>query len=149
MRQDRRLGALLEKAIRLDRATKGNIQAFDAEAGVLRIVAQRGFDREFLRHFAEVRPLDASACGRAFGAGGCVLIPDVLRDEAFAPHREIALSSGFRSVKSVPVPGPDGRLVGVLSTHGPDVRWDWERDNTTELAAEIGLILAEPAPQTL
>ena len=132
-----RLAELLAEAITRDRAAKGNIQVFDPTSNTLQIVVHQGFDEAFLKHFKSVKPFDASACGRAFGAGRCIMIPDVLRDEAFAPHREIALANGFRSVKSLPIDGPDGRLLGVLSTHSPDVRWDWELDNTRQVAVEI------------
>jgi hypothetical protein len=73
------------------------------------------------------------------------LIPDVQADPGFEPHRAIARASGFRSVKSLPLAGPDGRLRGVLSTHSPGVRWDWERENTRPIAAEIAAVLADPA----
>jgi GAF domain-containing protein len=137
-----RLERLLGEAIRLDKASKGNIQAFDFHTQTLRIVSQQGFDRQFLRHFRAVRPFDPSACGRAFGSGGCITIPDVLLDEGFRPHREIAIANGFRSVKSLAVTDEDGRLYGVLSTHSAQVRWDWERDNTRRVATVIASTLA-------
>jgi GAF domain-containing protein len=136
-----RLQHLLAQAIELDRATKGNIQVFDPEAGSLRIIAQSGFDEIFLHHFQKVQRFDSSACGRAFGTGNWVLIPDIMEDEAFKPHREVALASGIRSVKSIPVTGPDGGFQGMLSTHSATVRWDWQRDNTHHIAAEIATII--------
>jgi GAF domain-containing protein len=138
----RRLRRLLAKAVILDRAAKGNIQLLDPEEGTLRIVAHSGFEPGFLRHFEVVRPFDSSACGRAFGQGGCVIIPDVTLDAGFAPHREIARAAGFRSVKSMPVVGEDGVARGVLSTHCPGVRWDWERENTRGLCLELAAVLA-------
>jgi GAF domain-containing protein len=133
---------LLAQAIKLDRATRGNIQALAAQTGCLNIIAQVGFDEQFLRHFAAVEAFDASACGRAFGTGNWVMIPDILQDDAFAPHRAVVTSNDVRSVKSVPVIAPDGGIIGMLSTHSPQPRWDWERDNTRNIAAEIGRILA-------
>lgn len=138
-----RLRRLLDAAIELDRAVKGNIQVLDPATQTLRIEVSRGFDEAFLSHFRSVKAFDASACGRAFGTGACIMIPDVLRDEAFAPHRAIASSNGFRSVKSLPVAATDGRLLGVLSTHNPQVRWDWERENTRHVAAKIAAVLEE------
>jgi GAF domain-containing protein len=137
-----RLGELLAEAVRLDKASKGNIQAFDFRTQTLKIVCHSGFDREFLRHFRAVRPFDSSACGRAFGSGGCITIPDVLADEGFRPHREIAIANGIRSVKSLALTDEDGRLYGVLSTHCARVRWDWERDNTRHVALVIASTLA-------
>jgi hypothetical protein len=148
MPQAARLAQLLAEAIALDRAAKGNIQALDQASGVLKIVAHHGFNKAFLRHFENVKPFDSSACGRAFGAQRCIMIPDVLMDRAFAPHREIAASNGFRSVKSIPVVAPDGRFHGVLSTHSPGVRWDWELDSTHHIAAEIAALLGGPPPRS-
>jgi hypothetical protein len=112
MYADRRLNDLLAQTISLDRATKGNIQVFEPETDSLRIIAQHGFDEMFLLHFEKVKRFDSSACGRAFGAGNWVLIPDILEDQAFKPHREVALASGIRSVKSIPVTGHDGSSKG-------------------------------------
>lgn len=136
------LKSLLDRAIELDRAEKGNIQLLERQAGVLRIVVQRGFKKDFLRHFGEVRRFDSSACGRAIGAGLVVTLSDVLADPAFEPHRAVAASNGFRSVKSMPIPGPDGEMLGVLSTHSPEVRWDLDRKSTLHLRAEVAVHLA-------
>lgn len=142
MRDQRRLAQLLANAIKLDRATKGNIQALDPETGCLKIIAQVGFDEAFLRHFEAVQAFDSSACGRAFGTGNWVMIPDILLDEAFTPHREVVAANDVRSVKSIPITAPEGGIIGVLSTHSSDVRWNWERDNTRHIAEQIGAILA-------
>jgi GAF domain-containing protein len=138
-----RLGRLLDKAIQLDRALKGTLQVFEPDTDSLKIIAHRGFDEAFLRHFETVKRFDSSACGRAFGTGNLVTIPDILEDEAFRPNREVVLVNGIRSVKCIPVVGSDDRLEGVLATHSPWVRWDWERDNTRHVAAEIAVVFAE------
>jgi len=62
---------------------------------------------------------DRSACGRAAQQHAQVVITDVTTDPGFAPHREIALASGFRAVQSTPLVNRAGRLVGMLSTHYP------------------------------
>ena len=139
----KRLETLLEKAIQLDGAAKGNIQVLDPAIDALRIAVHCNFDQAFLQHFETVKPFDASACGRASGLVDCVVIPDVNRDEAFAPHRAIARRTGFRSVKSIPLVGPDGRVLGVISTHAPEVRHDWDRRNTLQVVEEIAAILAD------
>src|SRR5262249_53077955 len=48
------LEQMLNAAIELMGADKGNIQLFDDERGVLTIAAHRGFDRDFLECFKEV-----------------------------------------------------------------------------------------------
>lgn len=137
---------LLEEAIELDRAAKGTIQAFDPRTDSLRIVANGGFNERFLRHFEIVRRFDSSACGRSLGSGAFVMIPDVMTDEAFRPNRDVLVANGIKSVKSIPVIDFDGQVQGVLSTHSSSVRWDWQRDNTRHLAAEIAQILQEMHP---
>jgi hypothetical protein len=99
MQPDSRLGQLLDQAIELDRAVKGNIQIFHPETDSLKIIAHRGFDERFLRHFDMVKRFDSSACGRAFGTQNFIMIPDIMEDEAFKPNREFMLVNGIRSVK--------------------------------------------------
>jgi hypothetical protein len=114
------LGALLDEvlefALTLLRAERGNVQLADPATGALRIAAQRGFGAEFLAYFATVTD-DRSACGRAAQHHAQVVITDVITDPGFAPHREIALASGFRAVQSTPLVNRAGHLVGMLSTH--------------------------------
>jgi len=116
------LGALLDEvlefALRLLHAERGNVQLADPATGALRIAAQRGFDQEFVEYFAVVAD-DRSACGRAAQQHAQIVITDVTTDPGFAPHREIALASGFRAVQSTPLVNRAGHLVGMLSTHYP------------------------------
>lgn len=53
----------LEELLSLARADGGNLQLADPASGELRIIAQRGFDAEFLEYFAVVSD-GRSACGR-------------------------------------------------------------------------------------
>jgi GAF domain-containing protein len=116
------LGALLDEvlafALTLLRAERGNVQLADPATGALRIAAQRGFGPEFMEYFATVSD-DQSACGRAARQHAQVVITDVTTDPGFAPHRDIALASGFRAVQSTPLVNRAGHLVGMLSTHYP------------------------------
>lgn len=122
LRSVREVGALaeqaLEKVLSLARADRGNVQLADPSSGALRIIAQQGFDEEFLHHFAVVDD-ERSACGRAAKHGAQLVINDVIVDRAFRPHREIAAASGFRAVQSTPLIDRAGRLIGVVSTHYP------------------------------
>ena len=111
------LDRLLAIALRMERTDLGNIQLVERRTGNLVIVAQRGFGLDFLNHFATVSKEDGSACARAMGAQDPVTIPDVTTDPLFVAHRDIAASTGFRAVQSVPLLNPDGTLRGVLSTH--------------------------------
>jgi GAF domain-containing protein len=122
LRSMRRLKPLAEQALddvlSLARAERGNVQVADPEAGALKIVAQHGFDAQFLDHFAVVDD-DRSACGRAARNAAQLIITDVVTDPGFEPHRVIAAASGFRAVQSTPLVDQAGRVVGVVSTHYP------------------------------
>jgi GAF domain-containing protein len=109
---------VLEGALSLGGADHGNLQLVNPATGSLLIVAEHGFGPEFLAHFAEVDD-DRSACGRAARNHEQTVIPDVLADPGFAPHRAIAAASGFRAVQSTPLTDRDGRLMGVVSVHYP------------------------------
>ena len=115
------LEEILAAALELLGADQGNLQLLDPAGDVLRIVAQRGFERTFLDFFREVRVADESACGRALRFGQRVVIDDVESEASFAPYRTIARAAGFRSVISSPLIGADGTRVGVISSHFPIV----------------------------
>lgn len=106
----------LEGAMSLVRADFGNVQLRDPRRGTLRIVAESGFDCEFLDYFADVSD-DGSACGRAAYRRVQVVIVDVNTDPGFAAHREIAAGSRFRAVQSTPLVDRHDRVIGVISTH--------------------------------
>lgn len=138
------LRELLARAIRLDGAQLGNIQLYDPSTKTLRIVVHEGFDQRFLSHFAVVNAFDSSACGRAAGVRSPIVIADVASDPAFKPHLAVAEAAGFRAVKSVPIVGADGRLLGILSTHAREPRHDWYphglRTIDLELAAALEML---------
>jgi signal transduction histidine kinase/ActR/RegA family two-component response regulator len=98
-------------------AQKGNVQLLDATATVLRIVAHRGFDLDFLEFYGAVTTADESSCGRALQAGQRIIVEDIEADEAYRGLREIARAAGYRAVVSTPLIGPDGTPFGMLSTH--------------------------------
>jgi PAS domain S-box-containing protein len=110
------LEEVLDAAIGLHNADFGLVQLCNTETGGLEVVAQRGFDKEFLNYFCDVRD-DTSACGRALQRQACVVIEDVETDPGFAPHRAIAAAAGFRAVQSTPFRDRSGRPLGVISTH--------------------------------
>jgi PAS domain S-box-containing protein len=111
------LEEMLSATIDLLRADKGNIQLLDAGRGVLAIVAQRGFQQQFLDYFREVSVKDDSAGGRALRKHRRVVIADVDLDGAYAPYRDVARAAGYRAVISCPLTGQGGRPLGVLSVH--------------------------------
>jgi PAS domain S-box-containing protein len=122
------LDDILAGAIELLGADKGNIQIFDAKQGVLRIVASRGFERDFLNFFGEVSAEDGSACGRSLRSGKRLVIEDVESDSVFTLMRPVARAAGFRAVQSTPIISRSGTPLGMLSTHFRSVHQPTEED---------------------
>ena len=111
------LPRVLDGLMSLTGADHGNIQLLDPATGMMRLVTQAGFGPEFLDYFAVVGGEDGSVCGRAARQCAQTVITDVRADPDFAPHREIAATSGFRGVQSTPLVDYAGHLVGMVSTH--------------------------------
>ena len=107
---------VLNETMELQHADFGIVQLFNPETRALVIVAQKGFREDFLTHFKNVSYSD-SACGRALQQGNRVIIEDVLTDEGFAPHRQIAVSAGCRAFQSTPLFSRSGEPLGMISTH--------------------------------
>jgi hypothetical protein len=138
----RELHRSLTLSISTQGADMGTIQLVD-DCGALRIVAQHGFRKEFLKYFKTVRSSDSSACGRAFRAASAVSISDVREDMRFAPHRAIAGAAGFRAVQSAPLVKSDGNVNGVLSVHYKAVlpKPDWRLQTLYASALRTSVIL--------
>src|SRR6516165_4706695 len=110
------LEEVLDATITLQNADFGSIHLYNPETQALEIVAQRGFQEEFLEDLRS--GCDAGfACGRAMKLRERVVIEDVETDFEFAPHRHVAASAGFRAVQSTPLLSRPGELLGMLSTH--------------------------------
>ena len=94
---------VLDATIELQGADFGNIQLYDKQTRTLEIVAQRGFQQEFLDYFARVDADEGSACGLALKQRSRVIIEDVNLIPDFERHRHIAASAGFRAIQSTPL----------------------------------------------
>lgn len=110
------LGEILDTTIDLQKADFGGLLLYDEKAESLNIVAQRGFSREFMDHFQQVRIGDGSACGRALKMRERVTIEDISRDPDYAPHLAVAEHLGYRAIQAAPIIGRDGHIKGMLST---------------------------------
>ena len=126
------LGKVLEEvvdaAIAITGSDMGNLQLLD-NSGLLKIVAQRGFEQPFLDFFNSVHEGQA-ACGTALQQGNRVIVEDIAESVVFAgsPAREVVLASGARAVQSTPLRSRSGHLLGMLSTHYKTPRRPDERD---------------------
>ncbi|MBV8844112.1 MAG: PAS domain S-box protein [Bryobacterales bacterium] len=121
------LGEILETALDLTRADKGNIQLF--RDGALRIVEHRGFDAAFLDFFNNVQH-GTAACGTALERKERVIVENVATDRIFTgtPALKVLLGAGVRAVQSTPLFDRSGRLLGMFSTHYSTPQRPRERD---------------------
>jgi PAS domain S-box-containing protein len=131
------LHEVLDAIIQLQRADFGDVQLYNPQTRTLQIVAQRGFNDEFLAHFANVEAGDGSACGQALQHRRRVVIEDVNEEPSFAQYRSIAAAAGFRAVQSTPLTASgNGGPIGMLSTQFRNPHRPSERDlRTTDLYA--------------
>jgi signal transduction histidine kinase/DNA-binding response OmpR family regulator len=107
---------ILDAAIEITGADMGNIQLL--EDGVLKIVAQRGFQKPFLDFFNAVHEGHA-ACGTAMDKGERVIVEDVANSDIFTgtPALDVVLAAGALAVQSTPLVSRFGRVLGMFSTH--------------------------------
>ncbi|HLJ94597.1 MAG TPA: PAS domain-containing protein, partial [Gemmataceae bacterium] len=113
------LRELLEAAIFLTEADKGNIQLLDARSNLLTLAAHQGFEQPFLDFFAAVSVEEGSACGAVLRAGRRIIVQDVTESEMFAgqPSRRVLLAARVRAMQSTPLIGSGGKVLGMISTH--------------------------------
>jgi C4-dicarboxylate-specific signal transduction histidine kinase len=134
---------VLNESMELQHADFGIVQLFNPVTRSLEIVAQKGFRDDFLAHFKSVSDTD-SACGRALQQGNRVIIEDVLIDEGFVSHRQIAASAGFRAVQSTPLFSRTGEPLGMISTHFRQPHRPLDRElRFTDLYATLAAELIE------
>lgn len=111
------LEEVLDATMELQRADLGEVRLYDDSTGTLTLVAHRGLRPEVIERFRTKSASDSSACGRALKQGRRVIIEDVTTDPDYAPHRAVAVLSGYRGVLCTPLFERGGRKpIGTLST---------------------------------
>ena len=112
------LDEILQAAIALTGAEKGNIQLVD-ESSALKIATHSGFDEAFLNHFATVRPGHAAACGAAMDSAQRVIVENVTQSDIFVGRAalKVLLEAGVYAVQATPLISTSGTLLGMISTH--------------------------------
>ncbi|WP_440945069.1 PAS domain S-box protein [Methanosarcina sp. T3] len=110
---------IVEAAIAITKADKGNIQILDPSTGKLKIAAQRGFDLPFLEFFEFVDAGDAAACGIAMERLERVIVEDITLSPIFLGNDALGvlLNEDVRAVQSTPMVSRSGQLLGIVSTH--------------------------------
>ena len=109
---------VLNVAIEISGADKGNIQLLDPESGVLRLTTQSGFDDSFVELFESVNNGD-SACGVALQTKQRVIVEDVTKSEIYAGKATLLAlrEADVLAVQSLPLMSSSGKLLGMISTH--------------------------------
>lgn len=110
------LQRVLMAAVELPKAKKGTLQLYDPKANELLMVAQVGFDEEFLQRFQRV-PLDFSTCGAAYQRQARVIIEDVMTDSEFSRLAPLFDAYQVVSAQSTPLFAADQRVLGLLTTY--------------------------------
>jgi signal transduction histidine kinase/ActR/RegA family two-component response regulator len=118
-RFDENLLEMLDAAIWITRADKGNVQLFDDAALALKIAVQRRFEAPFLDFFRSVDCDEASVCGVALAERQRVVVEDVKVHAIFVgqPSLQVLLDANVRAVQSTPLVSSRGTVLGMISTH--------------------------------
>jgi len=116
--RDSMLTTIVDQAIRITGADMANLQLVDRASKGLRIEAQRGFSQPFLGFFNCVHD-GRAVCGTALRNRSQIMVPDVAESPIFlgTPALEVVLDASVRAVQSTPLVGPDGCVLGMISTH--------------------------------
>jgi PAS domain S-box-containing protein len=116
---EQRLNAIVDTAIAITGADRGNVQLLDRNSDVLKIAAHRGFEEPFLTFFASVGSGDPAACGAAMRSAERIVVEDVMHSEVFAgqPSLQVLLDADVLAVQSTPLLSSAGRVLGMISTH--------------------------------
>ena len=112
------LNDILDVAIEITRADRGNLQLIDPVSGYLTMVAHRGFDESFIDFFTTDND-GASACALAIKSQERVIVEDVKNSEVFSgqPSLNMMLESGVQAVQCTPLLSSASKVMGVISTH--------------------------------
>ncbi|HET6412852.1 MAG TPA: GAF domain-containing protein [Anaeromyxobacter sp.] len=113
------LEEVLDAAIAITHADRGNIQLLDPASRRLRVAAHRGHERWWLDFFESVAEGEGTSCGAALQKRTRVIVEDVTKSPVFigTPALAVQLRAGIRAVQSTPLVGSSGELVGMISTH--------------------------------
>ncbi len=114
---DTLIEAVLDTAIDITGADKGLIQLFDADPGLLRLVAHRGLEKPFLDYFNIVSE-GRLFFGEALRRKTRVIVEDFSADAAGSgtPDLEILMAAGIYAAQATPLIGRSGRLLGMITT---------------------------------
>jgi CheY-like chemotaxis protein len=114
----RALRKVLEGAVAVLKADRGNVLLFEETENLLRNAISIGFPQEFMDRYPTIQPDAPTACARAFRGRERIVVEDIHRDPDFAKlGSTVCESFGFSAVQATPLRGRNGRMLGILSTH--------------------------------
>lgn len=123
----RALHTVLEAAVSLLKADRGNVLLFEEAQKELRLVTSIGFPQEFIDRYGSLPSDSSTACGRALQQRQRIVVEDIQTDPDFQ-KMGTKFDSYFLAVQSTPLRGRNGRLFGILSTHYEQPRRPSEED---------------------
>jgi GAF domain-containing protein len=126
------LNSALEKTLEVMGIETGGIYLLDEESGVLNIVAQRGFDSDFVQGIDKLK-LGEGFSGQVALSNEPLLIRDVATDPRLT--REVVREAGLRSAAIFPLCSK-GRVLGTFFTILRETREFSDRD--VQLLTAIG-----------
>ena len=109
---------VLNVAIEISGADKGNVQLLDRDTGMLNLAAQSGFDDPFVEFFESVSG-DDTACGVALQTKQRVIVEDINKSEIYdGKHSLDAMREAeVVAVQSLPLLSSTGKVLGIISVH--------------------------------
>jgi signal transduction histidine kinase/CheY-like chemotaxis protein len=124
------LQEVLNTAINVIKADKGNIQLMDSPTGTMKIVGSKNFSPPFLKFFESVYPGESAVCSTAILRLKRVIVEDITNSPIFkdSDSLEVLLNEDVRAVQSTPIVSKDGNLLGIISTHFTKIHVPTERD---------------------
>lgn len=108
------LGALLDRAIEVQRADFGAVRLYQPSTNSLRLAVQRNFDPAMLTSVVNLG-VDVGAM-KAFTRGR-IVIEDLLNDRDHDQLRPLIEKLGVRAVQLSPIVTRSGERLGLLTTH--------------------------------
>src|ERR1041385_5503845 len=112
------LREILDVALEITGADKGNIQLLNQDSDTLNLVTQTGFEQPFVELCESCNNGD-SACGVALKSKQRVVVENVNESEIYAgkPALEAMRDADVLAVESVPLISSGGKALGIISTH--------------------------------
>ena len=109
---------VLNVAIDITGADKGNIQLLERNSGVLKLFAQSGFEDEFAEFFENVVG-DDTVCGLAMRTKQRVIVEDITKSEIYAGKSALDTlrKADVLAVQSLPLLSSTGNVLGIVSVH--------------------------------